>query len=454
MSTRPTRRSLIGSYRYGVIIKPNETVFSEAMNGSIDLYDGKHIIETQKFTSFDQLANTIIGFWESKLGSDLNVHRFANWLSEYFADIGIKNINFYQLIETVRDIGRGVALHSTGIEIREAKVIQQPLVSRKERVAETEIAVEVEEEQTDTYVSEQLLKPSELYEASEAVISTIPHVKEEIVEDKELPPDDTLLKPSEILKKRDTVVFKEEIHEVQSMAVTGDPVVTSATPKIVKEPPPTDKLLRPSEYLKLRETIEAVSGSTTRPSQIPEEKKTDVIRQKKTVSKRLAPPSESLLKPSEYLKQRGELQKEEVETLRKPSDLLKARDDTVLKPPVRIDPKEHKIPVPPSVKKKKVPEKSKRKKPSSKLKESGLPFEIEVLEGQEEEEIEVKTELKITDIMGIGDKTAMLLKDGGFNNLEKIINSTPEELSKVRGIGITTAKKLIYGAKSILQKNK
>ena len=88
MSTRPTRRSLIGSYRYAVVIKPEEIVFSETMAGSLDLYDGKHVIETHKYTSFDQLANTIINFWEKKLGSEVNVHRFSNWLSEYFSDIG------------------------------------------------------------------------------------------------------------------------------------------------------------------------------------------------------------------------------------------------------------------------------------------------------------------------------------------------------------------------------
>ena len=56
--------------------------------------------------------------------------------------------------------------------------------------------------------------------------------------------------------------------------------------------------------------------------------------------------------------------------------------------------------------------------------------------------------------MGIGDKTVMLLEDGGYDNLEKLINADPEDLSKVRGIGPTTAKKLIYGAKALKHKEK
>ena len=92
-----------------------------------------------------------------------------------------------------------------------------------------------------------------------------------------------------------------------------------------------------------------------------------------------------------------------------------------------------------------------------------LAFEIEVLDDSEVEEakedIKVKTlpekkELQIVDISGVGEKTAMLLKDGGIETLEQLANQTPEELSKIRGIGITSAKKLIYGANALKAKGK
>ena len=75
---RSPRRSIIGSYRYSVVIKPDKTEFSDSMTGNLDLYDGKHVVETHKFATFDQLATTIMNYWEKKLGSDVNVHRFSN----------------------------------------------------------------------------------------------------------------------------------------------------------------------------------------------------------------------------------------------------------------------------------------------------------------------------------------------------------------------------------------
>ena len=58
--------------------------------------------------------------------------------------------------------------------------------------------------------------------------------------------------------------------------------------------------------------------------------------------------------------------------------------------------------------------------------------------------------VKITDlsqIEGIGDKTAMLLKDHGFKTVQEIANTTVEDLSKVPGIGAATAEKIIRNAK-------
>ncbi|TET79191.1 MAG: hypothetical protein E3J43_03670, partial [Candidatus Heimdallarchaeota archaeon] len=160
---------------------------------------------------------------------------------------------------------------------------------------------------------------------------------------------------------------------------------------------------------------------------------------------KLVPPSEILLKL------------EEEEALKKPSDIVREQEKEIqaIKPPAKIDPKEHKIPVPPSTGKKEVRATDKIETKASVKEKEILPFEIEVvddgtpIEDFSASEKRTIADLKVTDIMGVGDKIAMLLKDGGFDSLEKILTSTPEELSKIRGIGITSAKKLLYGANAI-----
>jgi hypothetical protein len=433
MSKRPTRRSLIGSYRYSVVIKPEEKEFGIAMNGTLDLYDGKHIIETHKYTSFDQLAITIITFWEKMLGTDVNVHRFSNWLSEYFNDIGILDINFYQLLENVRNLGKGVSLESTGLEIREAKVVREPLEPSKPRGLPAEI--------TDA-PGDMIVKPSDVIKTEATIspeVTTLPPLKKE--EPKEAPPpDDTLLVPSETLKKRETIVDVDEAYVPTFMKINGDPVVTKPMEPLPKETKVSETLLRPSEYLKQRETIDAISGPSVSPSQVSEEqKKISPPRERPVTDQKLALPSEKLLKPSEYLKDKETIDVLEEFHIVKPSEVLKKKETI---PAARIDPKEKEIPVPYESVKKKVEVKEEKILPKKK---SDLPFEIEVIESEEDEPF------KITDILGVGDKTAMLLKDGGFDTIESVIKSTPEELSKIRGIGITTAKKILYGARALKQ---
>ena len=55
-------------------------------------------------------------------------------------------------------------------------------------------------------------------------------------------------------------------------------------------------------------------------------------------------------------------------------------------------------------------------------------------------------------IKGIGAKTAMLLKESGFDTVSKIAKATPEELSKVPGIGPGTAKTMSTNAEDLLSK--
>ncbi|MHA1198558.1 MAG: helix-hairpin-helix domain-containing protein, partial [Candidatus Heimdallarchaeaceae archaeon] len=60
----------------------------------------------------------------------------------------------------------------------------------------------------------------------------------------------------------------------------------------------------------------------------------------------------------------------------------------------------------------------------------------------------------VSEIKGVGAKTAMLLKESGFDTVNKIATSSDEDLSKVPGIGPATAKAMISEAKNLLAKAK
>ncbi|MHA1199666.1 MAG: helix-hairpin-helix domain-containing protein [Candidatus Heimdallarchaeaceae archaeon] len=469
---RSPRRSLIGSYRYSVVIKPETREFSDSMSGLLELYDGKHIVETHKFASFDQLATNIIAYWEKKLGSDVNVHRFSNWLSEYFSDIGITNINFYQMLETVRGMGKGVSLQSSGVAVREAKVIQEYLGD-----TEAATAKEVELKPAGTFIdvrgegmdpeqeklrpeeppTETVIKPSEIFKTDETVSPVVTHLpiqKEEEKIEKPAPPTNALLKPSEVLKERDSVVFVDEDEPIARSQVSGDPVVTTPQEKTVKLEPPTDNLLKPSEYLKQRDIIDVIFKTPIEPTTIPEEKKTEFVAETSFTQQKLGPPSEKLLKPREYLQEMEIEAKEEIDLLEEPSEKIAKPDKEIVIPSTTIDPDVQKIPTPPISGK--TEERVSAPKVGKTVKEI-IDFGIEVKEEDEPlavtfREINTIEDLRVTDIMGVGDKTAMILKNGGFDEIQKIMETTPEKLSKVPGIGITSAKQLIYGSKALMKK--
>jgi len=72
-------------------------------------------------------------------------------------------------------------------------------------------------------------------------------------------------------------------------------------------------------------------------------------------------------------------------------------------------------------------------------------------------EVTPKEETKVSDldismIKGIGAKTAILLKENGFDTVDKIAKATSEELSKVPGIGPGTAKTMSINAEDLLSK--
>ncbi|MCK5304151.1 MAG: helix-hairpin-helix domain-containing protein [Candidatus Heimdallarchaeota archaeon] len=456
MSARPQRRSLIGSYRYSVVIKPEDKEFSEQMKGVLDLYDGKHVTQTHNYSSFDQLATTIINFWEKMLGSEVNVHRFANWLAEYFSDVGVTNINFYQLIEIVRNLGKGVSLHSSGMKVREAKVVQEPLESASKR---REMTTDVENLLSP---ATEIVKPSELFKKEEKVspsVKTLPQVTVVEEEEPEAPPVNTLLKPSEVIEKRDTIFEVEASQPEAPKRISGDPVVTKPSPKKEKKVKPVD-ILKPTQYLQEQDTIDAVSDTIVKPSLLSQEKTIGSVRtetkiekpvrqptkRKKVVEQKLTPPKGRLLKPSDYLKDK-EIIFEKVEHLRKPSELIRNDSNAFIHPVRKIDPELDKIPVPPGSEKKKIEGFASRGKPSVKTIAS-MPFEIELIDDRKETNFPY--DLKIIDIAGVGEKITMLLKDGGIETIDQLAQSKPEELSKIRGIGITSAKKLIYGANALI----
>lgn len=70
--------------------------------------------------------------------------------------------------------------------------------------------------------------------------------------------------------------------------------------------------------------------------------------------------------------------------------------------------------------------------------------------------IQLAAERKFTirDINGVGPKTAKLLEETGITDLKQLADTTVEELTKIKGIGKTTAQKIIEGARAILEGKK
>jgi predicted flap endonuclease-1-like 5' DNA nuclease len=51
-------------------------------------------------------------------------------------------------------------------------------------------------------------------------------------------------------------------------------------------------------------------------------------------------------------------------------------------------------------------------------------------------------------VAGVGEKTAQLLNAAGYLTVADICQATPEQLSKIEGIGLKKAEKLIDAAKA------
>ena len=61
--------------------------------------------------------------------------------------------------------------------------------------------------------------------------------------------------------------------------------------------------------------------------------------------------------------------------------------------------------------------------------------------------VAVSKEFNLTELEGVGPKTAKILKEAGYDTAEKIKNLTSEDLTKLEGIGKKTAEKILNAAK-------
>ncbi len=59
--------------------------------------------------------------------------------------------------------------------------------------------------------------------------------------------------------------------------------------------------------------------------------------------------------------------------------------------------------------------------------------------------------IAITNIKGVGSRKAMLLRESGYNTVEKIAAISLEKLSEIKGIGPSNAKMIIDSAKKLVE---
>jgi DNA repair protein RadA len=60
--------------------------------------------------------------------------------------------------------------------------------------------------------------------------------------------------------------------------------------------------------------------------------------------------------------------------------------------------------------------------------------------------------VSLSELPGVGEKTAENLKDAGFKDAGAIASASAEDLMKVKGVGEKTALKLIKEAKKLMDK--
>ncbi len=411
-------KKIIGSSRYKIEIIPKGNKLTDSLTGEVLFYDGRNVEKKAPFNTFDGLLQNLTSYWESKLGTDLNTRRFSFWLSEYFEEIGLENSSYDTVRAAVSNIGKGISLVSTGQKIREAKVVYdyKQVVAEKPRKQEKPLLPTIERRKVEP-VDDTVVKPSQLFEK-----------KEETVVKKEPEPE-----PEPIHERTTKTIPKPSVDKSQKLVRPSDyRKATEGTE------PLDDTLLKPSEYLKKRETVyfagppeqeqmqpteveESSKDETVKPSQLPPEKKIST----------LLPPEKMATvdrKKVTTVSVKEEPKKEEKPIVRR---LEKPKQEKVItqelpKPTMPI-------PYEKEVYEKEEPEPEPKPEPKP---------EPEPKKGKTND---------LTKISGIGESTAESLKEAGFNTVKDIAQASIADLTKIKGIGKATATKYIEAAKKILK---
>jgi hypothetical protein len=87
-----------------------------------------------------------------------------------------------------------------------------------------------------------------------------------------------------------------------------------------------------------------------------------------------------------------------------------------------------------------------KEKPKKKPKEVPVKTELDLTP----EELELDLELELTDLPGVGQKTAEKLMEAGCSSIEDLVNANLEELSQETGISLSKLEKCVEEAKKIL----
>ncbi|UJG41881.1 MAG: helix-hairpin-helix domain-containing protein [Candidatus Heimdallarchaeum aukensis] len=493
---RPKR--LIGSTRYGVALEPKSTTFSPTISGTVYFFDGKHAIETRPFSSLDQLAKMCYNFWEGTIAGQLNFRRFSFWFSEFLSDFGIQDINEDKLEEELLPLNTGVALKRTGHKIREAKVVYdepvKPSLAEKPSsyrsllsspgVPVREAKVVYHEPVVESKSEPSVIRKEKDYSLGETAADVRARLKSTgvpIREAKVIPTPIEQKETAPVRKLQPAGSFKD-IRKIETSSEPKDkkvePVVHENVLPLPKKrfEPQVDKLTKPSEILDRgptkspkvqvlpplkREESKRVppDKNLLKPSEVVKEKETIFDKERKMFEidvREDDAPSERLLKPSEYLRKRetipvvsrtvGVAQDEKKEhTLLRPSEVLKKKKDETKEKLLTKETPPHQEKIL-TIKKPTQNQLDKVSKPKQTI-DSEIPTPMKI----DEESNEV-SQFSLVDVPGIGESKAELLKEAGFETVDKLANASIDELVKIKGIGPATAEKYITNAKKLLGK--
>ncbi len=322
-----------------------------------------------------------------------------------------------------------------GHQIREAKVVDyDPLAPPKRR---TEVVAEesFSEKKHDVYApgGHQVREAKVLdYDPLNPPKRRTEVVAEESFSEKQhdfSPPGDHQVRVAKVLDYDPLIPRKRK-----------EPVVEEQ--KTLEIPSKNRTLEKPKEITSHEQEEKQITGKLIKPSEM------------KSAQEGTKPLDDTLLKPTDYVKKR-EVIDSTPQTLPQPTQkkqIFSPPKPEVLPKPELDGKKEQKSLEPP---KPKIDETMKKTESKKQLtpKTIQTDFEIEIDDSEPEEETpqpKPNKHLNLEDISGIGEKNIELLKEAGFETVEKVATATSEELCEIKGIGPATAKKLITSAKELL----